>query len=82
VEVNQLPPKPLKLDFNPYSDFRTISIFSSELGAAIHVGPNVTRVLQRRGFDEKRLRGVPCTAVRETFDFVFWTPLTFPDYSA
>jgi hypothetical protein len=27
VKVNQLPPKSLKLEFNPYSDLRTISIF-------------------------------------------------------
>jgi NADPH-dependent 2,4-dienoyl-CoA reductase/sulfur reductase-like enzyme len=27
VKVNQLPPKPLKLDFNQYLDLRTISIF-------------------------------------------------------
>jgi hypothetical protein len=58
------------------------SQFSNEIRVAINVGPNATRVLKRLGYDEKRLRGVPCAAVRETFEFIFWTPLTFPDYSA
>lgn len=39
------------------------SKFANEIGAAVHLGPNGSRVMASYGYSEERLGGVPCQYV-------------------